>query len=283
MKKILLVLVMLFTFSFVACDNAETTTLAPTTLAPTTAYDYSVDIAEVDNDLQAQIDDLELQIGLLQDRINNIVVTEGLNGQYSYYENQLTELNYTLSLLTSQTNSTYFDSTLAPNYTYDENGDYITAFQLMNMLRLKYFSELSVTNGSNMEAYMLDKLYIYLLLDNGEGILSPGDIIARMILLTEELSHYDHYMLSCPFYEINMLVLTDGYNYEYNLKIPLTVMLNDYFTITAGSILDGGYEMYLNVNIGVGLNVYVKDNVYTYYDAYALDNTFTGYVLNYIE
>jgi uncharacterized membrane protein len=104
-----------------------------------------------------------------------------------------------------------------------------------------------------------------------------------MILLTEELSHYDHYMLSCPFYEINMLVLTDGYNYEYNLKIPLTVMLNNYFTITAGSILDGGYEMYLNVNIGVGLNVYVKDNVYTYYDAYALDNTFTGYVLNYIE
>ena len=33
MKKLLLVLVMLFAFTFVACDNAETTTLAPTTLA----------------------------------------------------------------------------------------------------------------------------------------------------------------------------------------------------------------------------------------------------------
>jgi len=263
MKKLLLVLVMLFAFSFVACDSAET-------------YDYNVDIDNLETDLQGQINSLELQIGLLQDRIDNIIAVEGINGNTVYYENQVRMLAETVSLLQDT-----FDETLAPTYMKDVAGNYVDFDTLAIALKTKYFdvTYTSLSGFGDDQATTIPFATLVYIFEDTE--ITLDDVIARMILLAEELSNYDYYVLSSNGIKLAVHYSDGSHSHQILLVIPTTVLINDMFTINYNSIIGQQFEITLDAINDYDIIDYVK--VQIYYDAYVLAGTYDGYVLNYIE
>ena len=254
MKKILILLVMIFTFSLVSCGET------------TTQYDYAIDIDNLETDIQNQIDALELQLEILQERLDNLTVIEGLNGQRSYYENQMAELSETIIEL-----STKFDKDKMPTYTIDENGDYVSFDDLAILLKQKYFGVSSSANDNYMMTYQARMVYKF------TTELDANDIYARLVLLIEELRHYEFYIISCSY--INVTVLASDINgqpIEQYINIPLVIMLNEAFTVDIETIYNGSFEIeYEHYNTVDLLTAQAL------YDDYVLNETFTGYVLDY--
>lgn len=258
MKKVLILLVMIFTFALVGCDEA---TQAP--IEATTAYDYMQDIDNLETDLQTQIDDLELQIELLQARIDSIVAIEGLNGNTVYYEKALQELTEELTEVTRT-----FDKDKAPAYIIDDKGDYVDFESVVKSLKAKYFG-----GSTGRDNYRTSSGQITLTM-----FISSTDIemtIAEAILFIEELQNYQYYIISYTRITLDLQVEDGTYTEAVTISIPLATLLNDMFTVNNDSIMNSLYEIDFSVS-----KLYDKDKVKTYYDGFAMTKEYDGYVLN---
>jgi|LGVF01.2.fsa_nt_gb hypothetical protein len=258
MKKILLVILTLtIVFGLGACDSA-----------PTEEYATKSELQLLEEEIQA-----------LQERIDNLVVVKGLNGQVSIYENQTLkdELDLklvTLSLEMMVVKDTFDKAKDAPDYIKDEFGGYVSFEDLGMLLKQKYFNTLSITTSDIFEIGSQAYIQIWL----GDTNLTNDDILARTILLIEEVRNYDFYVLSCNELEVYIMFTNDnGNDSRISVNIPLVVIINNYFEITPNGILDGDYEMELwtfNANV-------IELNVQTLYDDYKTNLTYDGFVLNY--
>ena len=217
------------------------------------------------NVLIVEIDLLESEIQALNDRIENLTVTTGLNGQTSVYENKILGYSGIAKMIAQvQYMKDTFDKNKAPSYIVDLNGDYVSFNQLSSLLKVKYFSD----EASDMDYYFMGaKSYIQMGFTDTYDI---NDIFARTVLLVEELRNYPFYIISSS--EV-VLYINNGNN-VLKLTIPLVTMLNDYFEITLEGIFANDYEMRLE-NAVIDLAV-----AQSYYDFYISQQTFSGYVLD---
>lgn len=251
MKKILILLVMLFTLSLVGC-NEQTT------------YDYTPDIQNVETDLQAQINDLELQIELLQQRIDSIVAVEGLNGNVVYYEKALQELSEELNEAIST-----FDNTKAPTYIVDENGDYVDFETVVRDLLNKYMVT-ATYRTLNLRTNSGQITIQYLFTDPDIEM-----VIAQTLLLIEEMRLYEYYIISYTKLTFEFLVSDGTHTTNLTIVLPLATMLNDMFTVNIDSIMGSLYEIDFSVS-----KVYDKAKVVQYYNDYKTAKSYDGYILN---
>ena len=263
MKKVLVLLVMLFTISLVACDNDTTTVL--------TTNEYEVlqnEVNSLESEIQAQIDALELQIALLQERIDNLVSVEGLNGQTIWYESQIQMLSETIDTLESS-----FDDTKAPSYMVDENGDYIELEDLAYMLKEKYYNK--YRHGSDVFK-MGDQLYLRY---HFTSDMTQDEVFARTVLLIEEMQNYEFYVLSCTELVIHIYNYDDNSeDHQIKIYIPLTVLINDMFDLTLESIYNEQYEATVELSPNTILDY---ETTLTFYDSFVDSGVFSGYVLDF--
>ena len=254
MKKILLVILTLtLVFGLGACNNAPT-------------EDYAT---------KSELELLEIEIEALQERIDNLVVVRGLNGQVIIYENQslydeLEASLVTLSVEYMVVKDTFDKAKDAPDYIKNDAGGYISFEDLGGLLQAKYFGENTLsaydkfTMGS--KAFMQFEL---------SGVQDTNDIFAKTIILIEEIRNYSFYVLSCSELEISLIYD----NSVLTIIIPLVVVINDYFEITLNGIYDGDYEM----RIEMYQTTIDEELSQAFYNGYILDELFNGYVLNYTK
>ena len=249
MKKILILLVMLFTITLIGCGEEP--------------YNYTPDI----QDLQNQINEQQTQIDLMQDAyselyedydemyqiLEDIGVIEGLNGQRAYY------LPTALSL---ELLGTELDKDKAPDYVLDINGDYISFETVADLLVEKYFGNL-VTVDEAVVGFQLKMVLSH-------GDITANEFMARLIFMINELSLYDFYIIGSS--EIYIQTVYGGTSY---IKIPMQTLRSDFITLTPEVIYSGTYEIQL---FQMAFN---KVTVQTLYDDFVLNETFTGYVLDY--
>lgn len=229
--------------------------------------------------LEEKISDLEFEMQEIQEIIDNLGITRGLNNQVSIYENQTlkNELDLklvTLSLEVMAIKDTFDKDKDAPDYIKDEFGGYISVTDLGALLQTKYFNETTI--GTADIFYMDSALYLQFNLD---GVYSVDDLFVKVVLLIEEIRHYEAYVLSCNYLEVYILWHNADYSesYRMSIKIPLLVMINSYFDITLNGIYDNDYEMKLwvhNTNIN-------EASAQLLYDDYKTNLTYDGFVLNY--
>lgn len=278
MKKILIVLMMVLLLGACApsstTDNQDDIDKLYTDFATLQAQ---IDAIEDYNDteLWGAIDEIELSILALQERIDNLVVTKGLNGQTSIYENQsvyTAENNPLTRLSTSltQLKDTFDKNKTAPAYIVDIDGTYVSFRELGYRLKTKYFGNSSVHGEEMFDIGSKALIKIFFTSD-----MSNEEVLARSILFIEELRLYEFYILSCPELELR-IYRQDSYDHKVIVNIPLVVMINDYFDITPDGIISGDYEMSLFVTDN-GLNQSLTEQ---YYNSFVNNNTFEGYVLN---
>lgn len=278
MKKILIVLMMVLLLGACApsstTDNQDDIDKLYTDFATLQAQ---IDAIEDYNDteLWGAIDEIELSILALQERIDNLVLTKGLNGQTSIYENQsvyTAENNPLTRLSTSltQLKDTFDKNKTAPAYIVDIDGTYVSFRELGYRLKTKYFGNSSVHGEEMFDIGSKALIKIFFTSD-----MSNEEVLARSILFIEELRLYEFYILSCPELELR-IYRQDSYDHKVIVNIPLVVMINDYFDITPDGIISGDYEMSLFVTDN-GLNQSLTEQ---YYNSFVNNNTFEGYVLN---
>ena len=246
MKKVLILLVMIFTLSLVGCGEV------------TTDYDYTPDI----QDLQNQINDNELHIAELQKRLDSLVVIEGLNGRTSIYEN---ETLYE----TADKEGDYLDKSKLPEYIFDVNGDFIDENMLLALLVEKYFP-LYVKNDDTY--ILLDYRFSMRIFEDSQTTpYSVDDIIARIILLINEFRNYDYYYINCSQVEV--------INFINGNRVEILFASQNLLTDTIPIIPEIVCNNYLfNEISGASFST---NTVKTYYDGYVMNNTFDGYVLDY--
>ena len=258
MKKLLLFLVTLtLVLALGACKSAS---------SDTNDYALKSDVELLEDDIQA-----------LQERIDNLVVVNGINGTVSVYENQknIDTLNNALIVLSSDltmlTKKDTFDKDKnAPDYIKDEVGGYVSFYELGRKLQSKYFNEVGV---SQYDIYdMGSKAYLQFELT---GQYEANDLFARIVLMIDEIRNYDFYVMSSN--ELEIYIMWE--NYRMSVNIPNTVILNSFFEITLDGIYSGDYEMELwTHNTGV-----TNSTAQTFYDDYVTNETYSGFVLNYIK
>lgn len=296
MKKLLLIILTLtIVFGLGACNSAPTDTVDYATkseleeletetilLKKELQYETKLLQEELEKDLQL----LELQIQLVQERIDNLVIINGINGQVSFYENQVLKDELDLKLVTLSiqyivVKDTFDKAKDAPDYIKDELGGYVSFEMLSIRLLEKYYGiyddeELELEENKYNNLYdMGTQAYIRYMFDSD---MSDEELIARTILLIEELRQYNFYVLSCPELVIHLYKFETS-DHQFKITIPLVVLINDYFEITPDGIYTGDYEMELEV-YGNNLNF---AEMQTYYDDFILNETFSGYVLNYTK
>jgi hypothetical protein len=226
-----------------------------------------------------ELEQLELDLLALEERFNNLVVVTGLNGITEYYENESTnELNTALITLSTdiiEVKGT-LDKTKAPSYIVDEFEEYVSFEQLAKLLKAKYFGDATAVSGANgVEKFEVgQQAYIRYMFGMDT---SYEELIARLILLTEELRLYQFYILSCPELYIHVYLFQNGVDTQFKLTIPLVTLTSDFITITPDGVYDGDYEIRLEAPS------YNKALVQQYYDEFVTNETFAGYVLDYKE
>ena len=267
MKKLIFFLVTLtLVFSLGACKSASSDT-----------SDYA---------LKSDLELLEEEIQALQERIDKLVVVTGLNGTVSIYENQraIEELNLSLIVLSteltdlSDTKKDKFDKNkTAPDYLIDDLGSYVSFEDLSTMLKYKYFdSTVDSLIGVGTDVYNMGSQAKIRFIFKDD--LDTKDIVVRMVMLIEELRNYDFYIMSSNEILLEVyMVDSDGEIHMYSISIPLTVMLNDFFTIDLETIYYDWFEMEYDGED------FVLDEAKLLYDDYLTNLTYDGYVLNYIE
>lgn len=271
MKKIILVLVMMFTFSLMACDNNTVTTVAPST-----TYDYSQDINDLENDIDSQIASLELQIALLEERLDNMIAVQGINGNTVYYEKKLSLMKTSLSDMLDS-----FKEELAPTYMTDEDGDYVTFNTIAGLLKEKYLGVTYTTvTGIGSDSYVTIP-YARLNYVFEDATIDINDVVARMILMVEELTHYEYYVLSSNGIQLQMVWSDGAYSHKVSIEIPTTVLINDMFTIDFDSIRGHMFEIKIQAEWEQDTIDYEAAKVF--YDAYVKDGTYAGYVLDFTD
>ena len=168
-----------------------------------------------------------------------------------------------------------FDKSKFPSYMVDEFDEYVPFDDVATKLKEKYFND--TTNGLNDIGYdtysMGTKAIITYVFDTDYTI---NELVARSVLLIEELRLYEFYVLSCSELALQIHAQMGNYTETITIKIPLVVMINSGFTIELEGILSQDYEMEITSSMPID-----KTTAQQYYDDYVLNKTFTGYVLNY--
>ena len=231
------------------------------------------DLLIADEDLQALIDELDLDIQALIERLDNLIITTGLNGQTSVYENPISDGQLLLAAVIQLKDT--FDKTKAPAYLLDDNEEYVSQEALGILLKEKYFNDITIGIGGNdIDRYSMGSKALFLYLFESE--MSNEEVLARTVLMIEELRLYEFYMLSCPELVIDIHRMTN-YDNHISITIPLVVVINDFFEITLDGIYDNDYEMRLET-YGMEIDYEIAQQ---YYDDFVTAETFSGYVLNY--
>ena len=263
MKKVLVLFIAFFTLFLIGCDNTEVTT-----------YDYSqdinslqTDVANLEQELQEQINSLELQIEMLEEMLDNIIAIEGLNGQtVYYYQDQITTLSDTVMLLKDT-----LDKTKVPSYMVDpDTQEYVSLNELAQRLKLKYYGaeehrddKTEMGTRTDIKYYFVSNMPLY-------------EVFARTVLLIEEIRNYDFYIIGSTELLIRVYVYDElGFPKQLQIQIPMQVMLNDAFTINLDGIYSQDYEMRLT---GDGFTQSLAQQTY---DEFILNGTFDGYVLDF--
>jgi len=262
MKKLLIAVMMLLTFSLIACESAE--------IVDTNDF---VDKAYVDS----QIAEIELENAYLREIIDSMAKAMEANGQIVSYEAFMNDNQMSDELIMGAN----FDTNLAPSYMIDENGDYIPFNDLAIKLKAKYFGDVDIDSYSQANDLYKMIPYATMTFTFTDYDITIDEVVARLILLIEELANYTYYALSGNGIDISILY-SDGQNtHTINFTIPQVILTNGIFTLNYDSIIGNEFESYIRAT-----EVYDTIDILavkTYYDDFVANGTYDGYVLNYVE
>ena len=217
-----------------------------------------------DTELEQRVTTLEGQVAELEGILVDLEVIEGLNGQKEYYLPQETQTTFaqTVSAGYIELLGDELDKTKAPSYVLDANGDYVPFDDVIDLLFTKYFGEkATVTNA-------LIGFQIKIVLNTND--ISQEEYMARLIMLINELSLYDFYIIGGS--ELYIQSYWEATSY---IKIPIQTLRSSFITITPEVIYTGTYEIQLS-NVS-----YDNISVQTLYDEYMASGLYGGYVLDY--
>jgi hypothetical protein len=235
MKKLLLIFSLLLVLSLGACN-----------------------IAPDDTDLENRVDILETQVNELEQILIDLEVIEGLNKQREYYIPQSTGV----SAMSYEVLGDELDKSKAPSYVLDVEDNYITFDMVAELLVEKYFG----SNANVEDAYIGFIVVIKL----SSMDITQEEYMAKLILLLEELSNYDWYIIgSCEVY------IQSDFNGTAYIKVPVQTMRSTFITLTPFTIYNGLYEIQL---FGHSFD---NELVQQYYDEYVVSELYNGYVLDY--
>ena len=219
-----------------------------------------------DTDLEDRVTVLETQVDELEEILINLEVIEGLNGQREYYipnSNDDEESLYQgVSAVEYETLGTELDKANSPSYVLDINEEYIPFIDVANLLVDKYYGANVTVNSATIGAtteIILDSVPF-----------TQEEYIARTVLLVEELSNYDFYIISS-----SQLVIQTQFGSTARITIPIATLRSSFITMNADIIINGTYEIRKT-----GLNydsVLVKD----LYNQYVASETYINYVLDF--
>lgn len=167
----------------------------------------------------------------------------------------------------------YEDTTQYPSYMLDSEGQYVTMEQLGLLLKDKYFGISKYTNdnyykseGVTMLQFSNDDQYDY----------NPNELYAKMVLILQEISNYNYYILNNEVIVKFIWNTTDGYTKIFELKTSSENLLSDTLIISPDSFFTGYLEMKYRDNGEVEV---VEENITALYDYYVENGTYDGYVL----
>ena len=240
MKKLLVVMTFLLALVLVGCES--------------TPQDY---VSQEEYDvLEERVEELELII-------DNLVVTDGLNGQRDYYVNgqsfYVSRAGFEMELVVKEKD--YLDKTKFPDYIWTLDENYITVDDLGNLLSQKYLG----TNSSTITGFQ------YKLQLEKPSEMSNEEYMVRVCMLILELAEYDFYTIDSP--ELYIELISGGSQY---IKVRMSLLVTDKYNLHPAIFWN---EM-LDTRIE-GLNNLDLTLIEQYYDDFILNGTFDGYVLNY--
>lgn len=246
MKKILLVLIIMMSVMLLgACTLSDDT-------AKIEELELRLEIAE------AQIDEVE-QI------LIDLEIIEGLNNQREYYlpeAHNADSLWQGVSATEYETLGTELDKSKAPSYVLDVNEEYIPFDDVAQLLVTKYYG-----NGVSISRSSIG-IQTEIVLEVGN--MSQEEFIAKTILLIEELSNYDFYIIGST-----QLVIQTQFGSTAWIIIPIQTLRSSFITMTPELIINGTYEIQKT-----GLT-YDGEQVMSLYDQYVLSGDYANYVLNF--
>lgn len=242
MKKIILILTIMISVMLLgACSSSDST------------------------DLEERVIELEEQMSEVEQILIDIQIIEGLNGEREYYLPD----NYTIkdtvwqgvNASTIETLGTELDKNNAPSYVLDENEEYIPFANVAQLLVNKYYGDVELlvaTIGVQTDIVI------------SSGDMTQDEFIAKTILLVEELSNYDFYIISST-----QLVIQTQFNSTARIFIPIATLRSTFITMTPELIINGTYEIR---KTGLSYDsVLVKD----LYNQYVLSEEYINYVLDF--
>ena len=212
MKKILLVFIVIMSVTLLgACSPSN-------------------DAAKIE-DLELRLEIAEAKIDEVEQILTDLEIIEGLNEQREYYlpETQTTDTWQGVNASTYETLGTELDKTKAPSYVLDVNGEYIPFSDVTQLLVNKYFPNTTINRSS--------------IGTQTEIVLEVGDMpqeefMARTILLIEELSNYDFYIIGST-----QLVIQTQFESTAWIIIPIQTLRSSFITMSPELIINGTYEI----------------------------------------
>jgi len=221
--------------------------------------------APTDTDLEDRVTILEEQVLELENILIDLEVIEGLNGQREYYLPQKSVSVFqttSVSAYTMETLGDELDKSKAPNYVLDENENYIPFSTVVDLLIEKYFG-----NDIDIKIALIG-FQIKITLEVND--ISENEYMAKMIMLINELSNYDFYIIGGS----ELYIQSDFSGTSY-IKIPIQTMRSSFINITPEVIYNGLYE------IRLVQHTFSTVSVQALYDEYMLSELYDGYVLDY--
>lgn len=216
------------------------------------------------SDIEDRLDELDLTILQLEEILVNIEVIEGLNGQKEYYipnDILLTPQTMSANVMGIEVLGDELNKDKAPSYVLDANGNYLQYQTVVHRLLNKYYG-----------AYTLyDAKLGFQVGFSIDVTLSKEEFVARSILLIEEISNYDFYIISSSqlYIQVNCFGGTSA------IIIPIATLRSSFITLNAEVMIAGLYEItYFNLYFD---NTLVQE----LYDGYVLSGAYDGYVLDF--
>ncbi len=235
MKKLLLMFSLLLVLSLGACNSVPT-----------------------DTDLENRVDILEQQVSELEQILIDLEIIEGLNGQREYFVPQATGL----SAMAYEVLGAELNTKDAPSYVLNDKSEYIPFYDVVELLVAKYYGDEVQLNTALIGFQVKITLEI--------GDISLEEFMAQTIMLIDELSHYDFYLISAS----ELYIQLDNNPYGY-IKIPMQTLRSSFITMTPQLIIEGTYEVIL-----FQLD-YDNKLVEQFHTAYKTSKNYDGYVLDY--
>ncbi len=163
------------------------------------------------------------------------------------------------------------------SYIYDSNGDYISVYDVMELLIEKYIGPVEYNEDGYCEDICFEAYdNIYFSVYTREEIDMPLEL-AKMILMYEELYQYKYYYKDRM--EISMSLaneLSDEVFYSVYFRVPASSYLNDDFSISVHEIFNKMYDVRFN-NYDTE---FVEADVQAAYDTLVALGTYSGFVLD---